>query len=608
MKKLSLFLLLFSQILFAKTSLERVEPAFWWVGMQNPELQLMVYGEDASALDVTVDYPGIVLERTVQVENSNYLFLYLKLDKTVKPGRFNLNFSQKGKIKHTFEYELRKREMNSRMREGFNTSDVMYLITPDRFVNGNPDNDNVEGTRENQNRAFHGGRHGGDIQGISNSLDYIKDMGFTTVWLNPVLENDMESYSYHGYSTTDFYKVDPHYGDNEEYRAMVEKANSMGIKVIMDMIVNHIGSLHWWMNDLPTADWINNNAEYLQTSHNHETNLDPYASQYDKAHFSDGWFVESMPDLNQRNKLLATYLIQNSIWWIEYAHLSGIRMDTWPYPDKYFMNDWITAVMNEYPNFNVVGEVWKNEPAMVAYWQKGQTNVDGFKCDLPSMMDFPMQEAIVQGMKNDGRKTYHTLSMDFLYPDPDNLVVFLDNHDMSRVFTQLDEDFDAYKRAVAYLTILRGIPQVYYGTEVLMSNPDTWEHGIIRSDFPGGWQGDSINVFTGEGLSEQQKEAQEFVKHLMNWRQHKEVIHQGKTMQFAPLYDEKVYTMARYSDEDLVLLIMNNSDKDAPVNWERYKELTDGISSMTDVITGKLVDISGDSMVLSAKGFLLLEK
>ncbi|MDA3854178.1 MAG: glycoside hydrolase family 13 protein [Bacteroidales bacterium] len=610
MKKIQLIsiLLLFTLLTFAKTNLERVEPAFWWAGMQNAELQLLVHGENISSTDVLIDYPGVVLERVIKVENPNYLFLNLKLDNSAEVGTFNIDFTRKGNVKHNFEYELRQREPNSRMREGFNTTDVMYLVTPDRFANGNLDNDEIEGMREGKNREFRGGRHGGDIAGLLNSLDYIKEMGFTAIWLNPVLENDMKDYSYHGYAATDFYKVDPRYGTNEEYAELALKAKTKGIKIIMDMIVNHCGSEHWWINDKPSSDWINNGGEFLQTSHRREVNVDPYASEYDKKHNSDGWFVETMPDLNQRNDLMATYLIQNTIWWIEYAHLDGIRMDTWPYPDKVFMNHWCESVLEEFPHFNIVGEEWTVEPAMVSYWQKGQINHDGYHCALPSLMDFPMQEAMIKGVKGNGMDTYQTLAMDFLYPDPDNLVVFLDNHDMSRVFTQVDEDFEAYKRALAYLTILRGIPQVYYGTEILMSNPGTWDHGIIRSDFPGGWQGDSINAFTGEGLTAQQREAQQFMKHLMNWRKTKSVVHFGKTMQFAPLYDEQVYSMARYDEEDLVLLIMNNSDADVTINLNRYKEITDGIAAMKDVMEGASVDMTQKTINIPANGFLLLEK
>ncbi|PVX51751.1 glycosidase [Balneicella halophila] len=609
MKKLaSIIFLLFSQTLFAQTSLERVEPAFWWAGMQNNELQLLVYGQDIANLDVSLDYPGVKLKQVIKVENPNYLFLNLELNSNVNPGTFNISFKEDDKIQHSYKYELRERESDSRERIGFNATDVMYLIAPDRFVNGNPDNDEIAGMKEKKNRNFNGGRHGGDIQGIVNSLDYISEMGFTAIWLNPVLENDMNDYSYHGYAATDFYKVDQRLGSNEEYVKLSLKAKEEGIKIIMDMIVNHCGSEHWWMNDLPTSDWINNNGKFFQTSHKRQVNVDPYVSKYDKFHNSDGWFVETMPDLNQRNELMATYLIQNTIWWIEYAHLDGIRMDTWPYPDKIFMNDWCEAVLAEYPYFNVVGEEWTVEPAIVSYWQQGKVNLDSYHCNLPSLMDFPMQEAIVEGVKNDGTKTYETLAMDFLYPSPQNLVVFLDNHDMSRIFTQLDEDFDAYKRALAYLTVLRGTPQIFYGTEILMSHKGSEDHGDIRADFPGGWKGDKINVFTGKGLTTQQKEAQNFMKNLLNWRKKKDVIHHGRTMQFAPLYDEEVYTLARYNDKDLVLLIMNNSDEEVAVKTSRYAELTKDLNAMIDVIKGQKINISAETVTIPANGFLLLEK
>ncbi len=593
---------------FAKTSLDRVEPAFWWTGMQNPELQLLVYGNDISSCDVAVDYPGVTVERVIKVESPNYLFVNLTMGKVTKAGKFPISFTQKGKVRHTFEYELREREANSRMREGFNTTDVMYLITPDRFVNGNPDNDEVVGMREGKNREFKGGRHGGDIQGIVNSLDYLDEMGFTAIWLNPLVENDMNDHSYHGYAATDFYKIDPRYGSNEEYVQLSLDAKEKGIKMIMDMIVNHCGSEHWWMDDMPTSDWINNGGEFIQTSHIHEANVDPYVSDYDKFRCNDGWFVETMPDLNQRNDLMSTYLIQNTIWWIEYAHLDGIRMDTWPYPDKSFMNKWSLAVMEEYPHFNIVGEEWTTNPALVAYWQDGQHNHDGYHCALPSLMDFPMQDAIIKGLKGNGRDTYNMLAMDFLYPDPDNLVIFLDNHDMSRVYTQVDEDFAAYQRGVAYLTVLRGIPQIYYGTEILMANPGTWDHGIIRSDFPGGWDGDEVNAFSGEGLTAQQKQAQDEMKHLLNWRKEKAVIHYGNTKQFAPMYDEQVYSLARYNEDDVVLLIMNNGDEEVKVNTDRYLELTEGLTSMKNVMDGRFVDLTGETLTISAGGFLLLEK
>lgn len=618
------FLGKFSMLLFmmmvafsgmAKPSLDRVDPPFWWAGMKNQQLQLMVQGDQIAEFTPQISYPGVVIEQVIHVISPNYVFINLHLDEDVKPGSFDILFKEKGKVKFQYSYELMEREQGSAVREGFNPSDVMYLITPDRFVNGNPSNDNVGGLREKADRAFKGGRHGGDIKGIANSLDYIYDMGFTAIWVNPVLENDMEEYSYHGYSTTDFYKVDPRYGSNEEYRELALMAKEKGVKLIMDMIVNHIGSFHPWMEDMPTEDWINNGGQFLQTSHRREANVDPYVSQYDDFHNADGWFVETMPDLNQRNPLMATYLIQNTIWWVEYGHLAGIRMDTWPYPDKHFMAEWSRAVMEEYPNFNIVGEEWSTEPAIVSYWQDGQVNHDGYHCPLPSLMDFPMQSAMVEGVKKpttswpqEGLNTlYKTLAMDYLYPDAGNLVTFLDNHDMSRVFTQLNEDYNAYKRALAFLTVMRGIPQVYYGTEILMGNSGTEDHGIIRTDFPGGWEGDAVNAFTGAGLSSQQKDAQDLMKRLMNWRKYNEVVHKGGSMHFAPIYDKKIYTYCRYTDDKVVMLILNNESESQEAELKVYQELLTGARSAKEVLSGAGMDLAAKSWSVPAQGFLLLE-
>ena len=351
-------------------------------------------------------------------------------------------------------------------------------------------------------------------------------MGFTAIWLNPVLENDMPDYSYHGYAATDFYKVDQRFGSNEEYRALIAKAKDKGIKIIMDMILNHCGSEHWFVKDMPTDDWVNFGGEYVNTSHRRNTVQDIHASEYDKRMFSDGWFVKTMPDLNQRNPLLATYLIQNTIWWIEYSGLSGIRMDTYPYPDKDFMTDWTCAIRAEYPNFNTVGEEWVNNPAIVSYWQEGKDNHDDYTSCLPSLMDFPIQYALAQALVQEEKQygsglieLYKMLSQDFLYADPYSLVVFPDNHDMDRFFTQVNEDLDLFKMGIAYILTLRGTPQLYYGTEILMDNEGApGDHGIIRTDFPGGWKGDEVNGFTGKGLSEQQKEAKAYIKKLLNWR------------------------------------------------------------------------------------------
>jgi glycosidase len=602
-----------SGTLFAQSPLQRVEPPNWWAGMNNPELQLLLHGEDIAGYRVQLSsYEGVKVKSTVRVENDNYLFVNLELAEDVTPGTFNIQLMDGEQTAASHEYELREREPGSAMRESFTPADVMYLITPDRFANGNPDNDAVAGMLEKPNRDFKGGRHGGDIQGIIDRLDYIDDMGFTAIWLNPVLENDMPDYSYHGYAATDFYKVDQRFGSNEEYLELIAKAKEKGIKLIMDMILNHCGSEHWFVKDMPTDDWINFEGEYVNTSHRRNTVQDIHASEYDKRMFSDGWFVETMPDMNQRNPLLATYLIQNTIWWIEYSGLSGIRMDTYPYPDKDFMTDWTCAIRAEYPNFNTVGEEWVTNPAIVSYWQEGKDNHDDYTSCLPSLMDFPIQYALAQALVQEEKQygsgmieLYKMLSQDFLYADPYSLVVFPDNHDMDRFFTQVNEDLDLFKMGIAYTLTLRGTPQLYYGTEILMDNEEApGDHGIIRTDFPGGWAGDKVNGFTGKGLSEQQKEAKAYTKKLLNWRKGNEVIHNGKLMQFVP--HEGVYTIFRYTEEGKVMTIMNKNAEAKTFALDRFAEMLNGTSRGKDVISGKTYPTSG-TIELPGKSALILE-
>ncbi|RMG81389.1 MAG: alpha-amlyase, partial [Bacteroidetes bacterium] len=462
-------------------------------------------------------------------------------------------------------------------RQGFSNSDVLYLITPDRFANGDPDNDAVEGMLELPDRANKGGRHGGDIAGIRQHLDYIADLGFTAIWLNPVLENNMKTYSYHGYSTTDYYRVDPRFGTNEDYRQLALDARRKGIGLIMDMIVNHCGLEHWWMRDLPTSDWINQWPTYQETNHRKTLLQDPHASERDKKIFTDGWFVPTMPDLNQRNELLAEYLTQNSIWWVEYLGLAGIRMDTYPYPDMYYMSDWAKRLTTEYPNLNIVGEEWFEAPTITSYWQRGKINPNGYEPNLPSVMDFPLQAALTAALTNpESWKTgwitlYETLAHDFLYPDPDNLVIFPDNHDMSRIFTQLNEDFDLYKMAMACMLTMRGIPQLYYGDEILMANPESGDHGLIRSDFPGGWPGDKVNGFTGEGLTDQQKEARDFLKKLLHWRQNAPAVHAGRLVHFVP--ENGVYVYFRLHDAQKIMVVFNKNAAPETLDLTRFAEI-----------------------------------
>ena len=590
---LSIICLIFlSNIYASKPELNRVEPMFWWAGMKHPGLQLMVHGDQISKTDVNIDYPGVRIVSVSKVENPNYLFIDLNISKKTKPGIFDINFMLNEKIVQQYKYELKARKNGLAQREGFNNSDVIYLITPDRFVNGDPSNDAVEGMKEQPNRADRDGRHGGDIRGIINSLDYIEDMGFTAVWLNPVLENNMTRTSYHGYSTTDFYKVDPRYGSNDEYTELSNELKKRGMKLIMDMIFNHCGSEHWWMDDMPMPDWINNYPEYKITSHRRTVNQDPHASDIDKHDMNDGWFVPSMPDLNQNNPFMETYLIQNSIWWIEYAGLAGIRQDTWPYPDKNMMARWTKYVLEEYPDFNIVGEEWSMNPAIVSYWQKGKINNDGYRCFLPSLMDFPLQNAVSQGLKTSEQwgagliQVYESLANDFLFPDPENLVIFPDNHDMSRFFVQVNRDTTLARLGIAFFLTTRGIPQIYYGTEILMSHPGE-AHGDIRADFPGGWQGDKINAFTGEGLTPGQKQMQEYVRKITTWRKTNPAVHNGLLKHFVPQFG--VYVYFRYNESNTVMVILNKNDHETNLTTNRFSEVMSGFKSGTEIITSKTI-------------------
>lgn len=590
--------------------IERVEPPFWWQGFRNTELQLLIHGDDIAALSVVIDYPGVSVERVEKGDSANYLFIYLDVNASAAPGTFEIVLNSKDRsLSHS--YELRKRRPAAADVKGFSAADTIYLITPDRFANGDPANDSIDGYADKLNRSDDYGRHGGDIAGVLQHLDYISDMGFTAIWLNPVLENAMPRGSYHGYATTDFYAVDPRLGSNESYRELVTAARGKGIGTIMDMIVNHAGSQHWWTDDLPTTDWYNFPDERTVTSNFRTTIQDPYASEYDKVAFANGWFSNSMPDLNQQNRLLADYLTQNAIWWTEYLGLAGIRMDTYSYPDKQFMSQWTQRIIDEYPGINIVGEEWSTSPSIVSYWQRGKENHDGYESWLPSVMDFPLQtaltEALTQAPKEWGSvwtPVYEILGHDFLYPDPFNLVIFPDNHDMSRIYTQLDEDDQLFRMAMVFYLTMRGIPQIYYGTEILMSHPGTESHGAIREDFPGGWPSDERNAFTGKGLSKKQRKAQQFVQRLLNWRKDAEVIHSGGLMQYSPMRD--VYAYFRYDNQDTVMVVFNRGEDGVDLDLKRFSERLHDSESAVDVLSGETYDLRS-SLALEPRSVLLLE-
>ncbi|KPK87191.1 MAG: alpha-amlyase [Bacteroides sp. SM23_62_1] len=587
-----------------------VEPPFWWAGMKDTMLQIMVHGKNISDSYPELNYEGVSITSEYVVENPNFLFLNLDLSPDVKPGKFEIHFKQDENIIESVQYELRQRKEGSADREGFNNADVLYLIMPDRFANGDPENDLVEGMKEGYDRIAPYGRHGGDIQGIADHIDYIADMGFTAIWLNPVLENDQPQASYHGYATTDFYKVDSRFGTNEEYRKLGELASEKGIKLIMDMIFNHCGSEHWWMSDMPSADWINLYPDFQITNHRRTVNQDPHASDIDTKMMVEGWFVPTMPDLNLTNPFLAIYMIQNSIWWIEYLGLAGIRMDTYPYPFKYAMSEWSRMVLDEYPCLNIAGEEWTDNPAIVSYWQKGQHNYDGYPGNLPSLMDFPLQSVLARALTeeegwNSGlQRLYDMLANDFLYPDPYNLVVFADNHDMSRFYMQVGMDAELFKLGIAYILTTRGIPQIFYGTEILMTHTESNEHGYIRKDFPGGWTGDKINGFTGTGLSEKEKEIQNFIKTILKWRKNNTAVHSGKMTHFVP--ENGIYVYFRHDKDHKVMVILNKNKEDQKLEIHRFNEMLNGITKGRDVITGREYELH-DEITVPGMSPLILE-
>lgn len=595
--------------------IERLEPANWWAGMQHPQLQLMLYGKDIAKLTPALNYDGVSLAGVERTANPNYLFVNLTLEKDVKPGDITLQFSLDGETVLSHNYPLLKRREASAKRQGFSAADVIYLLVPDRFANGNPANDNQPGMADKLNRADDSGRHGGDLAGMQSALGYIADMGYTTIWPTPLTENNQSAYSYHGYAATDLYNIDARFGTNSQYRDFVAAANSKGIKVIQDIILNHIGNEHWWLKDLPDNNWLNNQEfltgkPFIGTNHSRSTVQDPYASKIDSAQFTDGWFVDSMPDLNQRHPLLATYLIQNSIWWVEYANLSGIREDTYSYADKQFLSEWARRIMLEYPQFNIVGEEWSPNPLIVSYWQAGKQNKDGYVSHTPAMLDFPLYDAMLKSLTIDESWNggwiglYEMLSNDHIYANPFNLVTFEGNHDTARIFSLLNEDINLYRMAISYLLTMRGIPQMFYGTEIAMQSPKFRDDGKVRADFPGGWAGDEVNAFTGQGLNTTQQTAQQLVKTLLNWRKTATAIHSGKLMHFAP--DNGTYTYFRYNDKQTVMVVMNKQSEPVTLDLARFREVLPQGKTATDVISGKTIKLD-KQLSVPARGTLVLD-
>ncbi len=585
-------------------NVNEIQPPHWWTGMKDPSLQLQVFGKDIRAAEVKIDYPGVTLDSMARLDGTpDWQFLYLSISPEAKPGKFKIEWKE-GKKKISREYELKARRAQ-RGAKGFSSADVLYMVMPDRFSDGDPSNNNssslrnpVGADRSNPNR-----RHGGDIRGLINHADYIDSLGMTTLWVAPVLENDMRGGSYHGYATTDYYRVDPRFGTNAEYAELIDTLHNRGIKTVMDMIFNHSGSGHPWFNNPPASNWFNYQGDYKQTNYRLSTVSDPYASDYDRSMTQDGWFVRDMPDLNQRNPHLMKYLIQNSIWWVEEAQIDGIRMDTYPYADEKEMARWIDAVKYEYPDFNIVGECWFGETAGEAFWQKGSplANAKGADTNLPVVMDFPLMIKS-RGLApyfedtdawNGLNKIYDSIALDYVYPDPLNVLRFLDNHDTERVLLTLPDSLAQWKQAITILLTMPGIPQLYYGTEILMHGTREGGDGNVRKDMPGGFPGDTSTVFTREGRSNLENEAVDYISALSHFRKGSKAIAEGKMKHFMP--DNGVYLYQRGEGKDAVLVMMNGRDVENEVDMTRYKELIPSGAKYKDVITGNIITVRPES-------------
>ena len=616
MKKTLLFLLI-STFTFAQ--IQRVEPAFWWKGMKNPELQILVYGKNIANQTIELSN-GIQIKELKKVENPNYVFITLNTDEITVP-KFKINLKNGKKLVNSFDYELKQRNPNSASRNSFTSKDVMYLIMPDRFANGDYSNDSQPNLTEKANRNLPSGRHGGDLRGIIKNLDYLQNLGVTALWLTPANEDNEKQTSYHGYAQTDLYKIDGRYGTNEEYLELSRQLQKRGMMLIQDYVTNHWGISHWLIQDLPTKDWIHQFSDgegkygFKRSNYRTTSQFDTNVAEIDKKEALNGWFDTTMPDLNQSNPLVLKYLTQNAIWWIEYAELGGLRVDTYPYNDKEAMSKWAKAITDEYPNFNIVGEAWMYSPAHISYWQKNSKigEIDGYNSNLPSVMDFTLYTDLPHALKEEESwdkgmiKIYNSFGNDFLYPDINNILVFFENHDTERFNEIFNGDSRYYKMALTLISTVRGIPQIYYGSEIGMrGDKNKGGDADIRRDFPGGWKEDKQNAFNIQTQTKEQKEFYDFTKKILNWRKGKEVIHSGKTKHYMP--KEKVYVYFRYNEKEKVMVVLNNNEKEQTFDLNRFSESLNGVSKGKDVVSGKEFSISTQNkLTIAPKSSLILE-
>jgi glycosidase len=595
---------LFSIFLFtnAFAQIDKIEPPFWWTDMPVQELQLQLYGENLGQYRAVLDYPGVTIKKQIAVDSQNYLFLYLDIDPTAQPGTILISLQGGRRDRINLKYELLERESRVGKNQGFDASDLIYLMMPDRFANGDPDNDTIEGMLEAADRTNPERRQGGDIAGVMNHLDYIKNLGMTAIWFTPIFENDMtpEYGAYHGYAATDLYKVDRRFGSNEEYKALIDAVHNNGMKVIMDMIHNHIGDQHWWMKDLPTKDWVHDFEEYGQTNYRGVLANDPYISTIDKEKMVRGWFVREMPDLDQRNELLADYLIQNTIWWIEYSGIDGIRMDTYVYPYPEYMARWAKEILEAYPNFNIVGESWVENVLAESYWQYDAPGTDdGYNSHLPSVTDFPFSFAArdalneVFGWTDGVSKLFYLFNQDGAYADAMKNVIFLDNHDMSRIFEHIGRNEAHFKMLYNFLLTARGIPVIYYGTELMMGHENRGgDDEAWRQTMPGGWPDDKHTVFTAQGRTDKQNEILEYTTTLNEWRKTAVAIHEGNFTHFVPT--NGVYIYFRQHSSQNVMVVMNSNEVAVTIPRDRLAEILDHFSTGTHVLNGEIINLNND--------------
>lgn len=605
---LSIFLIVAALPAIAQNPVERIEPPFWYTGMKIHQTQIMVYGKDIATYQLQFSYPGVRLQKIAKTENPDYLFIYLHIGAQAEPGTMQFNFSKGKRNTFSLPFELRKREINSAYRKGFDASDAIYLLMPDRFANGNPDNDNLKEMKQGTDRSTLFGRQGGDIQGIIDHLDYIASLGMTAIWHTPVFENNQPRYSYHGYAITDFYRVDPRMGSLDDYIRLVKAAHQKDIKIIKDFIFNHIGDGHWWKKNPPSGDWWHQWESYTQSSFRAATITDPYASEADLDLMTKGWFDSMMPDLNQLNPLLSDYLIQNSLWWIETTGIDGIRVDTQPYPHKEFISKWAQAIMTEYPHFSIVGEAWINKPAQVAYFQGGAGKHDGYNSHIGSVFDFPLNKALTSAFtENAGWETglmrlYETIAEDFVYTNPYNLVLFADNHDVHRIFSTLNEDPKLLKQVLTLLATTRGIPMFYYGTELAMPIVDKGHEGL-RPTFPGGFPNDQTNAFETQGRTKMQQEVWSHLQTILNFRKNTPALHYGRLLHFVP--KDNIYVYFRIKDRQTVMVVLNNNPEDKTLELARFNEVIKTYKSAEELFSKTTFDLK-KNINLPAKSSLVL--